>query len=182
LPLELYTAINIPIKSQKYLIPEIARIYFQQRAVASIKVSSFSIQPHQDIPTVKFQKRSSTMADNSIVKLDKVHSINLPKLNPKAYRFWRKQAEATLNIYSCLGIVSGTESRPVPPDGNNVTPAIRRATQNWDTRHSLAMQALLNCLDTQNITTIYTLESAPEMWTKLEQEYGTKSIEEHTRA
>ena len=28
----------------------------------------------------------------------------------------------------------------------------------------------------------HTLETAAEMWTKLEREYGTKSIEEHTRA
>ena len=41
--------------------------------------------------------------------LDKVRSIILPKLDPKAYRFWRKQAEATFDIYSCSGIILGIE-------------------------------------------------------------------------
>jgi hypothetical protein len=115
-------------------------------------------------------------------QLEKIRPINLPKFNPSAYRFWKRQAETTFNMYGCLGIITGMELRPVPSQNRPTTPAIRKAQHDWDIKHTLAIQALFNCLDMEYITSIYTLESAAEIWTKLEQEYGTKSIEEHTRA
>ena len=122
------------------------------------------------------------MADDAFA-FTKVRTIDLPKLDPKGYRFWVKQAESRLAVFQCLGIVLGTETRPEPAaEGQAITQAMRKARERWDAKHSLVKEALLNCVDTSLVSSIYNLESAADMWKKLQTEYGTKSLEEHTRA
>ena len=44
----------------------------------------------------------------------KERTITLNKLVPTEYRIWVVQAEATLGIYNCVGLLCGTEPNPTP--------------------------------------------------------------------
>jgi len=46
----------------------------------------------------------------------------------------------------------------------------------WDRQHALARQALLNCLPKSELTNVYKMKLASEIWSRLAQEHGAISI------
>ena len=123
----------------------------------------------------------------------KVHekTIKLTGLVPENYRLWASQSESTFRVYGVLDIVLGREPNPSPeraasstpssdtPDGDGqerpVTAAQRKSTERWQSRHDLARQALLTCLEPAELTKVYHLQLASEIWKRLADEYGAVS-------
>ena len=94
---------------------------------------------------------------------------------------WRAQAETTFTLHNCLTIVKGEELRPVPLQGQNITPAIRKLQKEWDICHYKAKNALLKALDDAQLVSVYNLNTAAEIWQKLKNEYGRVSLAVYTR-
>jgi hypothetical protein len=121
----------------------------------------------------------------------KVHekTISLTGLIPENYRLWASQSEATFRVYGVLDIVLGHEPSPeraasstpsgTPGDADVVerpiTAAQRKSIEQWQQRHDLARQALLACLQAEELTKVYNLQSAHEIWKRLAEEYGAIS-------
>ena len=108
-------------------------------------------------------------------------TIYLAKLHPSDYRIWVSTAEATLNVYNCLDIVNGTEPNPTPATGV-ITPAVRKAINSWVTRHALAREALLRCLERSELIKVHDLQLASQIWARLKEEYGNVSDALHAKA
>ena len=114
--------------------------------------------------------------DNTTVKSEK--TISLKQLKPNEYRLWVIQAEATFEVYQCLGIVLGTEPNPTPvdDDGTTIGPIGNRmqaTITSWQKRHALAREALLKALEPGDMMKIYShRHSAPAIWNRLQQEYS----------
>ena len=124
--------------------------------------------------------------DNTSYKLEKT-TITLNKLKPNEYRLWQIQAESTLQVHKCLDIVLGNEPNPTPmdDDGRPIGPIGRRigaTIASWETRHALAREALLKCLEPADLLKIYLHRySAPAIWTRLQDEYGRPLDYEYVR-
>jgi gag-polypeptide of LTR copia-type len=103
--------------------------------------------------------------------------ITLAKLHHSDYRIWVSQAEATFTVYDCLNIVQGMEPNPAltQAPGAAITPANRKLITSWATRHALAREALLRCLDRSELIKVHNLPLASEIWTRLNEEYGAIS-------
>ena len=112
---------------------------------------------------------------------EKIETFSLTKLQPSYYRMWRAQAETTFTLYNCFDIVKGEELRPVP-EGQNITPAMRKLQRDWDIRHYKAKDALLKALDDAQLVSVYNLNTAAEIWLKLKNEYGQVSLAMYSRA
>jgi hypothetical protein len=69
----------------------------------------------------------------------------------------------------------GKETRPMAPRGRAIPKRFKYAQQRWD---ALVNETLLSCLDTN----LSPRSTAPEIWGKLQRDYGIKSIEEYIRA
>jgi transposase InsO family protein len=123
--------------------------------------------------------------DNTSYKLEK--TITLNKLKPNEYRLWQIQAESTLEVHKCLDIVLGNEPNPTPmdDDGKPIGPIGRRlgaTIASWETRHALAREALLKCLEPADLLKVYLHRySAPAIWTRLQDEYGRPLDYEYIR-
>ena len=124
----------------------------------------------------------------------KVHekTIKLTGLVPENYRLWASQSESTFRVYGVLDIVLGHEPNPsperaasstpssdTPGDGDvperPITAAQRKSIEQWQSRHDLARQALLTCLEPAELTKVYHLHFAYEIWKRLADEYGAVS-------
>jgi hypothetical protein len=114
-------------------------------------------------------------------------TIRLTGLIPENYRLWASQSEATFRVYGVLDIVLGREANPSPeraasstpsestPDHNAEPPlsaAQRKLIEKWQLRHDLSRQALLSCLQPAELTKVYHLQSAHDIWKCLADEYG----------
>ncbi len=95
-------------------------------------------------------------------------TIRLTDLVPANYRLWAAQTEATFAVHGIMDIVLGQRLRP-DQDGNG------RQAIKWDRQHALARQALLACLPPSELTKVYQLRSASEIWARLAQEHGAIS-------
>ena len=119
-------------------------------------------------------------------------TIKLTGLVPENYRLWASQSESTFRVYGVLEIVLGREPNPnperaasstpssdTPGDGDvqerPVTAAQRKSIEQWQSRHDLARQALLTCLEPAELTKVYHLQLASEIWKRLADEYGAIS-------
>jgi gag-polypeptide of LTR copia-type len=107
-------------------------------------------------------------------------TIRLTDLVPDNYRLWAAQTEATFNVHGVWDIVLGQRLRPppddAPPSGSRSTRASPLTEDaKWDRQHALARQALLACLPPSELTKVYQLGSASEIWTRLSQEHGAIS-------
>ena len=98
-------------------------------------------------------------------------TIRLTDLVPANYRLWAAQTEATFAVHGIMDIVLGRRLRPDDGNGRQATQAIK-----WDRQHALARQALLACLPPSELTKVYQLQSASEIWARLAQEHGAISI------
>jgi hypothetical protein len=108
-------------------------------------------------------------------------SIKLNKLKDGEYRVWIIQAEATFKVHKCLGIVEGTDLKPVVPDddGNNEARHARRRRMlnNWQKRHDLALEALLKALEPNDLRKVSSIKGdAVAIWARLKDEYA-KSLD-----
>src|SRR4030095_16166594 len=56
-----------------------------------------------------------------------------------------------------------------------ITPVQRKSMAEWEHKECLARQALLACLRTAELTKVYQLQSAHEIWMRLADEYGVVS-------
>ena len=115
-------------------------------------------------------------------------TIRLTALEPLNYRLWAAQTEATFSVYGVLDIVLGQRLRP-QVSGSASSSSGSRSTRNsagpltedaqatikWDRQHALARQALLACLPPSELTKVYQLQSASEIWARLAQEHGAIS-------
>lgn len=116
-------------------------------------------------------------------------TIRLTGLIPENYRLWASRSEATFRVYGVLDIVLGREPNPEraasstpsedTPDHDaeqaRVAPlsaAQRKLIEKWQLRHDLARQALLACLQPAELTKVYHLQSAHDIWKRLADEYG----------
>ena len=97
-------------------------------------------------------------------------TIRLTELVPANYRLWAAQTEATFAVHGVMDIVLGERLRPDDGNGRQASQAIK-----WDRQHALARQALLACLPPSELTKVYQLQSANEIWTRLAQEHGAIS-------
>jgi hypothetical protein len=108
-------------------------------------------------------------------------TIRLTDLVPDNYRLWRAQTEATFSVHGVLDIVLGQRLRPqldAQPSGNqsaHASAGLLDDAVKWDRQHALARQALLACLPPSELTKVYQLHSASEIWTRLLQEHGAIS-------
>jgi hypothetical protein len=127
------------------------------------------------------------------VRNEKTKTIRLTELNPKNYRLWAAQAESTFRVHGVLDIVLGREPHPNPARAISSTPSLshdeanqdtvaqpltaaqRKAIEKWEHKDSLAHQALLNCLQTNELTKVYQYTMAYEIWKRLADEYGRVS-------
>jgi len=97
-------------------------------------------------------------------------TIHLTDLVPANYRLWTAQTEATFAVYRIIDIIRGECLRPDDSNGRQATQAIK-----WDRQHALACQALLACLPPSELTKVYQLQLASEIWTRLAQEHSAVS-------
>jgi len=112
-----------------------------------------------------------------------IKTISLKKLKPESYRFWVSASSATLQVHNCWNIVLGQEPKPASSDENAViTPTLRKSISSWETRHSLAREALLNALEDAELVKVYQLQTAKEIWDRLAEEYGSVSDLKYARA
>jgi len=95
-------------------------------------------------------------------------TIRLTDLVPANYRLWATQTEATFTVHGIMDII--LEERLRPTDARQASQAIK-----WDRQHALARQALLACLPPSELTKVYQLQSATEIWARLAQEHGAIS-------
>src|SRR5437762_338574 len=118
-------------------------------------------------------------------------TIRLTGLDPENYRLWAAQCESTFRVHGVLDIVLGREPNPeravlsTPSDelssdvdgaqARPITAAQRKSIEKWQYRHDLAHQALLACLRSAELTKVYQLKSAYEIWKRLADEYGPVS-------
>lgn len=109
-------------------------------------------------------------------------TIHLTELtDTKSYRLWAAQTEATFGVHGVMDIVLGKRLRPSVPeisDANSITEdGARQALEakKWDRQHALARQALLACLPKSELTNVYQLKLASEIWSRLAQEHGAIS-------
>jgi hypothetical protein len=108
-------------------------------------------------------------------------TIRLTALVPDDYRLWAAQTEATFSVHGVWDLMLGQRVRPqpgdAPPSGNRparASPAVDDANK-WERQHALARQALLACLPPSELTKVYQLASATEIWACLAQEHGAIS-------
>ena len=121
--------------------------------------------------------------------------IRLTALKPSEYHLWASQSEATFRVYGALDIVLGYEPKPIVSEQVNTTQATdessdqdaavqalapisaaqRRVLAKWEQQDDLARQALLACLQKAELTKVYQLQSAHEIWARLAEEYGPVS-------
>ena len=100
-------------------------------------------------------------------------TIHLTDLVPANYdRLWAAQTEATFAVHGVMDVVLGERLRP-DENGNG-----RQASQaiKWDRQHALARQALLACLPPSELTKVYQLQLASDIWARLAQEHDAISI------
>jgi hypothetical protein len=134
------------------------------------------------------------MAEDPVSK-----TIRLTELSDtKSYRLWAAQTEATFGVHGVMDIVLGERLRPKVPETlvaeSMAEDDARRAqevaarqaqedhvarqaqeTKKWDRQNALARQALLACLPTSELTNVYQLKLASEIWSRLAQEHGAIS-------
>jgi hypothetical protein len=108
-------------------------------------------------------------------------TICLTGLVPENYRLWASQSEATFRVYGVLDIVLGREPNPeraasstpsdYTPDHDAeraqeapLSAAQRKLIEKWQLCHDLAHQALLSCLQPAELTKVYHLQSAHDIW------------------
>jgi gag-polypeptide of LTR copia-type len=108
-------------------------------------------------------------------------SIKLNKLKDGEYCVWIIQAEATFKVHKCLGIVEGTDLKPVVPDddGNNEARRARRRRMlnSWQKHHDLALEALLKALEPNDLRKVSSIKGdAVAIWARLKDEYA-KSLD-----
>jgi hypothetical protein len=122
----------------------------------------------------------------------KVHekTISLTGLIPENYRLWASQSEATFRVYGVLDIVLGHDPSPeraasstpsdTPGDADVVerpiTAAQRKSIEQWQQRHDLARQALLACLQAEELTKVYNLQRSGKDWQKNMALYQISSV------
>jgi hypothetical protein len=97
-------------------------------------------------------------------------TIRLADLDPDSYRLWAAQTEATFSVHGVWDIVIGDRLRPDQP-----ALAVDESAK-WDKQHALARQALLACLRKSELTNVYQLKLASEIWSRLAQEHGATSL------
>jgi hypothetical protein len=84
----------------------------------------------------------------------------------------------SIDVYKCLGIVLGTEPNLTPLDDDG-TPIAKTSEQtqatitSWQTRHALAREALLKCLEPAELIKVLPFRrTAAAIWIRLQQECG----------
>jgi gag-polypeptide of LTR copia-type len=107
-------------------------------------------------------------------------TIHLTDMAPDSYRLWAAQTEATFSVHGVWDIVTGERLRPDPPaqpsgNGRPNSRAVVDEVFKWDKQHALARQALLACLPKSELTNVYQLKLASEIWSRLAQEHGAVS-------
>lgn len=108
-------------------------------------------------------------------------TIRLTELDPKSWRLWAAQTEATFGVHGVMDIVLGQRLHPKVPetsDAESMTEDGARKAQEakkWDRQHALARQALLACLPKSELTNVYQFKLASEIWSRLAEEYGAIS-------
>jgi hypothetical protein len=93
--------------------------------------------------------------------------IRLSEMVPSRYRLLSAQAESTFRIYEVMDIVNGDRLRP---DTSAMTEDVVQEAFKWDKQNALARQALLACLPPSELTNVYQMKLASEIWTCLKQE------------
>ncbi len=95
--------------------------------------------------------------------------ITLTKLeDTDYYQLWCTTAKSTFDLHNALGIVLGTEPQP-PADDDEDDEAV---LVDWEQRHKLAKEALLSALKPAQLLRVSRLETASEIWKRLDDEYG----------
>ena len=84
-------------------------------------------------------------------------TITLAKLKASDFRLWVSETEITLAVYNYYDVITGVEKDPTPTNGDNITPALRKQIANWQTRHSLAREALLRSLERSELLKVHNL-------------------------
>jgi hypothetical protein len=93
--------------------------------------------------------------------------ITLTKLeDTDYYQLWCTTAKSTFDLHNALHIVLGTEPRSASAEDDETV------LVNWDQRHKLAKEALLSALKPAQLLRVSRLETAFEIWKRLEDEYG----------
>ena len=106
---------------------------------------------------------------------NRLHPIVLTKLeDTDYYQLWCTTTKSTFDLHNVLNIVLGTEPRPSSPEDDAVL------LVNWNQRHKLAKEAVLSALKPAQLLRVSRLESASEIWKRLEDEYGQISELKHT--
>jgi hypothetical protein len=113
-------------------------------------------------------------------------TIKLAPFKPEHYRLWKLQVELTLQVHNLHNIMLGREPNPgiiqtestEPPEASSsnssasaqtpsvrtVSPALQRKIQDWECRHTLAHEALVNALQPPELIKVTYLKTAHEMY------------------
>src|ERR1700692_3411927 len=117
------------------------------------------------------------MSDNNTSK-DIRKTIVLTKFDPSEYRLWSAQAKATFEVQKILDIVVGIEKKPPSTDADGtilpnaeLTAAQCKKILTWEDKNGLGKEALLKCLPKSELIKVYHVQSAAEIWGRLEEEY-----------
>jgi hypothetical protein len=102
------------------------------------------------------------MASDLVTKV-----IRLSDLVPTNYRLWAAQTEATFGVYEVMDIVSGKRLRPSTETSASMTEEVVQEAVKWDRQNALARQALLACLPPSELTNVYQMKLASEIWRKI---------------
>ena len=127
------------------------------------------------------------MADDNSTTYKLERTIALTPLKPNEYLLWVVQTEATFGVHKCLDIVLGNEPNPTPidDDGTPLGPIGQRlqaTITSWETRYALATEALLKALQPADLLKVLAYRnSAPDIWTRLRDEYGRRLDFEYIR-
>src|SRR5438045_2431006 len=112
------------------------------------------------------------MADDATALYKLKRTITLSQLKPNEYRLWVVQTKATFQVHKCLDIVLSKELNPTPTDDDGTTlrpigEQLRTAITSWETRHSLAREALIKALQPADLLKVLGhLDSASSIWTR----------------
>ena len=110
-------------------------------------------------------------------EISKIKVITLTPFTSSEYHLWTTSALTTFKVYKIDKLILGTEKEPRVGDKFDVTDESHLQSQaNWEERNTLAIEALLKCLNKVDKTKVFRMTNAAKIWSRLEDEYGTFPI------
>ena len=107
-------------------------------------------------------------------EISKIKVITLAPFTSSEYHLWTASALTTFKVYKIDKLILGTEKEPKSDDNfdDDADESHLKRQESWDERNTLAIEALLKCLNKVDKTKVFRMTNAAEIWSCLEDEYG----------